>query len=208
MTRDEILSLSDDEVMDIVRQLRVAYQLKKTLRYATKRNADEHSESVAEHVFALIFLAEFFLSLEDTEMRIDVAKLHRILLYHDFSEIKHGDQPYHLKTAEDKKREREAAEEIFSSLPALLRETARRSWQEYEKRQSVEAKFAYALDKVEPLFELFDPVNELSMKRLKFSYDAHIGVKFHATESFPVMRKFVDVITRDMLARDVFWVAK
>lgn len=205
MTREQILAMTDAEIMEIVRQIRVAYQLKKIPRYATKRNADEHSESVAEHVFALVYLAEFFLPFEDIEKGIDVVKLHRILLYHDLSEIKYGDQPYHLKTAEDTKREREATQEIFSSLPAILQETARRSWEDYESRQSAEAKLAYALDKIEPIFELLDPTNERSMKRLKFSYEAHIGVKMRATERFPVMRKFVEVMTRDMLKRGVFW---
>ncbi len=205
MTKEEILNKSDTEILAIARQLRVAYGLKRTLRYATKRDENEHSESVAEHVFALMFLAEFFLPLEEANESFDVRKLHQILLFHDFGEIKHGDLPYHWKTEEDKKKEIEAAVEIFQSLPASMREESFARWSEYEKRESDEARFAYALDKVEPLFELMDPVNEQSMKRLKFSYEDHIGVKRRATEAFPVMRKFVEVITHSMVNREVFW---
>jgi len=50
-----------------------------TKRYATKRDFDTHSESVAEHVFALFFLAQYFLPLEDTRHVLNVEKLYKIL---------------------------------------------------------------------------------------------------------------------------------
>ena len=201
-----IVEQSDGEIMDIIRQLQVAYKLKRTLRYATKRDFDVHSESVAEHVFALFFLAQYFLPFEDTQHVLNVEKLYKILLFHDFGEIEHGDIPYHLKTEEDERREREAAEGVFASLPLSMQKDAYESWKEYEQKKSPEARFANALDKTEPLFELLEPVNERSMKRLKFTYRDHISKKIPATEDFPVMRKFVDVASRDMLKRGIFWI--
>lgn len=164
-----------------------------------------HSESVAEHVFALFFLAQYFLPLEDTRRVLNVEKLYKILLFHDFGEITNGDIPYHLKTEEDERREQKAAKAIFASLPAPMRRDAYESWKEYEQKKSPEARFANALDKTEPLFELLEPINEHSIKRLKFTYLDHISKKIPATEDFPIMRKFVDVASRDMLKRDIFW---
>lgn len=207
-TEIPIFEQSDEQILETVRQLQTAYRLKRTLRYRTERNHGEHSESVAEHVYALLFLSYYFLPLEDVAHNLDVEKVHRALLFHDFAEIAHGDIPYHEKTEKHELREREAAHGVFDKLPFPLRTTAHESWLEYEEQRSPEARFVYALDKIEPLFELFDPINEPSIKRLKFSYDAHIGKKLKATEGFPTMRKFVDVVTRDWLARDIFWTDK
>lgn len=196
---------SDDFIMSEVRALRVGYGLKNTLRYYTKRDFSVHSESVAEHVFALHYLSLYFIPLEDPHSKLDTKKIHQLITFHDFGEILHGDVPYHLKTKEHKKQERKDAKIIFLSLPISLQKIAKESWKDYEEQKTPEAKFVYALDKVEPLFELFNPVNELSLKRLKHSYDSHYQRKFLATVNFPVMRRFTDVVSKDMLARKLFW---
>lgn len=196
---------TDEEIMDTVRRLRIAYQLKRTLRYSTARDFDTHNESVAEHVFGMFFLAEYFLPLEDPEKKLNIEKLHRLILFHDFSEITHGDVPYHWKTDAHRAQEEEDAVAIFAELPPPLNMTAHDSWHAYEMRDCPEARFAYALDKIEPVFELLDPVNEQSMKRLKFTYQDHIERKRNAVEGFPVIGEFLEATTRDMVARDVFW---
>ena len=199
---------TDEHVMTEARKLLVPYALKRTLRYQTERDHSVHSESVAEHVFALHWLARYFLPLEDPEPLMDWQKVYDILLVHDFGEITHGDVPYHWKTAEHEAREREAAGPVFASLPGALAGPCRADWLAYETRSTPEARFAYALDKIEPLFELAGPINEQSMKRLRFGYDHHMDKKFRATEHFPIMRRFLEVMTADMLARGVFWVAE
>ena len=196
---------SDAHVLKEVKALRVAYRMKHTLRYNTKRDFSVHSESVAEHVFALHFLALYFLKHEDAFHKLDFERVSNIITFHDFGEIIHGDIPYHMKTEVDKKRETKDAQIIFASLPITLQKTAIASWQDYDKQKSLEAKFVYALDKIEPLFELFDPINERSMKRLKLSYQRHFDRKFIATQNFPIMRRFVEAISQDMLKRKVFW---
>ncbi len=202
----DILTCSDAEILKIADQLCVGYRLKQTLRYAGTRDFATHGESVAEHVFALLYLAQYFLPLEDPEGVLDVIKVHQILLFHDFGEMVNGDIPYHLKTKEHEAQERVDAEKVFASLPPEVVRIGHESWREYDERSSPEACFGCALDKIEPLFELRDPTNERSMRRLKFTYQAHIEKKLRATENFPVMRRFVDAMSNDMLARDVFWV--
>lgn len=196
---------TDEYVMKEGRALRTAYQLKRTLRYNTTRDFTVHSESVAEHIFALIFLAEYFLPLEDPTGKLDYRTVHRIILYHDFPEITHGDVPYTLKTATDEEQERAAASGVFASLPQSMQQLAQESWEANERRDSPEAMFAYALDKIEPVFEIFDPVNEKTPMRFRQTYESHMGKKLAATENYPYMRKFVEVISEDMLRRGVFW---
>ena len=196
---------SDEQVLEEARALRVAYQLKRTLRYNTQRDLSVHSESVAEHKFALFFLAEYFLFLEDPANKLDFRTVHRIILYHDFPEITHGDIPYLFKTTAHEERERAAAAGVFASLPPPMRQLAQESWEMYEQRETPEARFVYALDKIEPVFELFDPINEQTPRRLNQTYESHMRKKLTATQNYPYMRKFVEVMSEDMLRRGVFW---
>jgi 5'-deoxynucleotidase YfbR-like HD superfamily hydrolase len=205
MDARSILTASDGQILEIVRQLRVAYALKHTLRYATQRDRSTHSESVAEHVFALLFLSYYFLPLEDPRRLLDVEKVHRIIVFHDFGEIPNGDKPYHVKTAEHEAQERKDALTVFASLPPSMRYVAHDSWQQYDDRMTPEAKFVYALDKLEPCFELLDPVSEHSLKRTRFTYEDHIVKKRRATQGFPFMRRFVEATSAHMLHRGVFW---
>jgi 5'-deoxynucleotidase YfbR-like HD superfamily hydrolase len=102
-------------------------------------------------------------------------------------------------------KEAKDAEFVFKSLPKIVGEAAASRWKEYEDRITLEGRFAYALDKIEPAFELLDPITEKSLKRTKFTYEAHLGKKQEATEGFPVMRRFVDVLATRMKERGVFW---
>ena len=196
---------SDKRILTEFKALHVGYGLKRTLRYWTKRDFSVHSESVAEHLFALHYLTNYFLPLEDSKRKLDITRIHQIITFHDFGEILNGDVPYHKKTRTHEKQEHKDAKKIFSSLPPSIKQIARQRWGEYLNRKSKEAQFVYALDKVEPLFELYDPVNEKSLKRTKFSYKNHFVKKFKATEKFPVRRRFVEAVSKDMLARRVFW---
>jgi 5'-deoxynucleotidase YfbR-like HD superfamily hydrolase len=160
---------------------------------------------VAEHLFSLYYLALYFWKFEDPLGKLNMERVHNIITFHDFGEILNGDIPYHLKTKAHELQEKKDAEIIFNSLPASLKKIAKDRWGDYLKQESKEAKFVYALDKVEPLFELFDPVNEHFLKRLKHSYGKDFEKKFLATQNFPIMRRFVEVISQDMLARKLFW---
>jgi 5'-deoxynucleotidase YfbR-like HD superfamily hydrolase len=196
-----ILEKSDAEILALAHQLREGYRLKRTMRYATVRDISVHNESVAEHVFALCYLLNYFLPLEDASGEMDRAKIYDILVFHDFGEI----IPYHVKTEAHEVQEKNEALEIFTKLPDSIHSHAQSSWAEFDALTSREALFAYALDKVEPLFELLDPINQQSMHRLKFTAEMSIGRKMEATRDFPVLRRFAEVIHADFIARNVYW---
>ena len=201
----DILKATDKEVLEIAHQLCEGYKMKRVLRYNTKRDTTVHSESDAEHVFALIYLAHYFTEAEPNAKLLDKEKLFSIFTFHDFGEIKHGDIIAYEKTDAHRERESEAAKEVFASLPEPINKIGYEFWRQYEEKSSPEGSFAYALDKVEPLFELLNPVNEQSLKGLKTTYDMNITHKLNVTEPYPVMRRFVEVISNDMKARGVFW---
>ncbi len=199
-----VLEYSDEQVMKVVRQLRLAYKLKRTPRYGGIRDPKVHSESVAEHKFALLFLSRYFVRTEVLPRGLDMEKVDNLILFHDFGEIPRGDKPYISKTRADEERERYDAERVFKSLPEELQELGFISWQAFETRDGLEALFVNALDKVEPCFELQGRTNEQTLMRLGYTYEKHIGKKLAATERFPVMRKFVEVTARKKLGRGVF----
>ena len=205
MNREEILKAQNTKILELAENLRIAYQLKKTIRYAGTRDLSIHGESVAEHIFALLFLTQYFLPLEDPQEKLDRLKIYEIILYHDFGEIPNGDIPYHLKTEDHEKQEEEDAKKVFSSFPEPLSDTGLKRWREYHQLRTPEALFVCALDKIEPTFELLDPVGETSLKRTKFTYKDHIEKKIKATEGFPVMRKFVDAISEHLKNKKAFW---
>lgn len=205
MNNIEILSAPDETILETARQLRLAYKLKTTIRYGDSRNPSVHSESVAEHVYALLFLAQYFLPIEDPGEKLSKERVYEILLFHDFGEIVNGDIPYHMKTAAHEMQEMQDAQTVFNQLPLPVSVAGRARWQEYEDNKTPEARFVFALDKIEPIFELLDSINAESLKRTKFTYQHHIEKKMRATEEFPAMRRFVEVLSNDMQRRKVFW---
>jgi putative hydrolases of HD superfamily len=179
--------------------------MKRITRWAAKREYATHTESDAEHIFSLIYMAHYFLLHEPLAPTLNREKIFSIFTFHELGEIKHGDIVTWKKTEEDRIKEREAAKEVFESLPKEFGAMGYTYWKEYEEKKSPEARFADALDKIEPLFELFDTANERSVKRLQITYEQNLSNKLNRTEEFPVMRRFVEVISNDMKARDIFW---
>jgi putative hydrolase of HD superfamily len=89
---------------------------------------------------------------EEANEKIDVSRVIKILLVHDIVEIDAGDTfLYDKKGNADKAvRENRAADRIFGLLPTNLGKELRDLWEEYEKRSTPEAKFAYSLDRLMP----------------------------------------------------------
>lgn len=85
---------------------------------------------------------------------INVFRAVEMLLVHDIPEIDIRDQiVYHPKDAEALQSEHNAAERIFGLLPELHKNWCMERWAEYEARQSDEAIFAYAVDRLMPVLQ-------------------------------------------------------
>ena len=76
-----------------------------------------------------------------------------MLLAHDLVEIDAGDT-YAYDTegnATKRQREEKAAERIYGMLPEEQGNTLRMLWEEFEAMETPEAKFANAMDKIQPV---------------------------------------------------------
>lgn len=110
-----------------------------------RENSAEHSWHLA--MFALVLS-------EHAEAEVNVTHAIKLVLIHDIVEIDAGDAPIHgtgLSRSELEAAEHHAAERIFGLLPTEQAERFRDLWLEFEAGQSPEARFAKALDRLQPL---------------------------------------------------------
>jgi len=76
-----------------------------------------------------------------------------MLLVHDIVEIDAGDSFVYDEKAKalQPERERAAADRLYGLLPSNQGRNLRALWEEFEARQTPEARFAAALDRLQPL---------------------------------------------------------
>ena len=85
--------------------------------------------------------------------KIDVLKTISMILIHDVVEIDAGDTYAYDEQAKASQEEREqaAAERLFGMLPEDQAKKFRALWDEFEARETEEAKFARTMDNIQPL---------------------------------------------------------
>ena len=125
-------------------------QLKNVLRQ-TQLLDGSRSENSAEHSWHLSLMA--IVLAEHAAQEIDLLRVLKMLLVHDIVEIDAGDTfCYDDEAALDKEeREQKAADRIFQLLPSDLAADLRALWDEFEGRATPEARFATALDRLQPM---------------------------------------------------------
>lgn len=108
-------------------------------------------ENDAEHSWHLALMA--ILLKEYASDDIDLLRVIAMVLTHDIVELDAGDTYAYDINGNATKRERElaAAERIFNILPEDQARYLRSIWDEFEDEISPEAKFAHALDNIQPM---------------------------------------------------------
>ena len=108
-------------------------------------------ENSAEHSWHLALMASVL--AEHAEGPVDVSRVVRMLLVHDLVEIDAGDTFAYDAAAnlERAQRERIAADRIFGLLPGEQAAELRALWEEFEALATPDARFAAALDRLQPL---------------------------------------------------------
>ena len=109
------------------------------------------NENDAEHAWHMAIMA--YLLREYSNEPVDAAKVMLMCLIHDIVEIDAGDTYAYdeegLKT--QKAREDAAKERIFSLLPDDQKKELSSLFDEFESSETPEAKFAHAIDNLQPL---------------------------------------------------------
>jgi len=125
-------------------------KLKSVLR-RTILSHEARRENSGEHSWHVTMVALLFQEYANEE--VDILKVMKMLLIHDVVEIDAGDVYIYDKQSNEGKvdREREAAERIFGLLPDDQRNELRDLWEEFEAKETMEAKYAGACDRIIPL---------------------------------------------------------
>ena len=152
-------------------------ELKNILR-KTKKIADPSQyENDAEHSWHLALMA--IILAEHAEADIDLGRVVKMVLVHDLVEIDAGDTfAYDEVGLRDKAdRERKAARRIFGLLPDDQEREMHALWHEFEFGQTPEAKFATALDRLQPIMHNYHTQGEAWQK-----HDINVGQVIRANE--------------------------
>lgn len=125
-------------------------QLKTVLRQSPLAAADRR-ENDAEHSWHLAMMVVVL--AEHSDEPIDVGHTVELVLLHDLVEIYAGDTPLYDSAGGAGQQEREAvaADDLFRLLPDDQARRMRALWDEFEERTTPEARFAKAMDRLQPL---------------------------------------------------------
>ncbi|MBR1864915.1 MAG: HD domain-containing protein [Lachnospiraceae bacterium] len=137
----------------LARQLEFVLELDK-LKYIKRQTyvADgSRRENDSEHSWHLALMA--MLLSEYANEPVDVLHVMKMVLLHDAVEIDAGDTyAYDVEgNATKRQREEKAADRIFRILPEDQAKEQRELWEEFEAGQTPEARFANALDRIQPI---------------------------------------------------------
>jgi putative hydrolase of HD superfamily len=133
-----------------------------------RENSAEHSWHLA--LFALVLA-------EHADEPVDLPRVITMLLLHDLVEIDAGDVHVYDDAAQAQKArdEQAAAERLYALLPADVGPGLRALWEEFEARETHDARFAAAVDRMQPL--LLNLANDgAPWKRLGITADRVRGV--------------------------------
>lgn len=140
---------------DLMQQLAFIKEIDK-VKYIQRRTKLFHSdrnENDAEHSWHLAMMT--LVLAEHANEPIDVLKVLKMVLIHDIVEIDAGDTFLYdqEKSHTNTQQETQAAQRIFGLLPKEQAAEYLQIWQEFEQGETMEAKFARAMDRLEPLLQ-------------------------------------------------------
>jgi len=138
-------------ILNIVRLLNQFRLVERSVRV----NNAERFENDVEHSYNLAFLAWYIIA--DNKLDLDRDLVLKYSLIHDLVEVYAGDT-YLFTTNEEERstkvqRETDAALRLKQEIPefAELHELIKR----YEEREDKESRFVYALDKIQPMLNIY-----------------------------------------------------
>jgi putative hydrolase of HD superfamily len=143
----EALNKQLDFVMELDR-------LKSVYRQALVKSDDNRFENSAEHSWHITLTAQIL--HQYAVEKVDIARVISMLLIHDIVEIDAGDMfafSDQKDLAEQEEKEIVAATRIFGLLPDKQFQHYKQLWLEFENTETIDAKFAKAMDRVLPLLQ-------------------------------------------------------
>lgn len=188
----------------LVQQLRFLIEADKVKAILRKSKLFDGSrfENDAEHSWSIALMA--VLLREHANFPVNLEKAITMLLIHDIVEIDAGDSfLYSSERADAHARERQAAQRIFGMLSPAQRDHFLALWEEFEARESNEAKFASVFDRMEPILQNY--VNEgFTWKQNHVTYEMVLAKNGHIADGSQVLWEFVRCVLDDARRKGFF----
>jgi putative hydrolase of HD superfamily len=175
-------------------------KLKRVLRQTVLMDGSRQ-ENDAEHSWHLAMMV-LLLAEYAAEPALDRLKVLQMVLVHDIVEIDAGDTfCYDDEAAKTKSgRERLAADRLFGMLPTDQGAYFRALWDEFEARITPEARFAAAIDRLQPL--LHNVVTEgAAWRKHGVTLAAVLQRNAHIAEGAPVLWGLARAMVEESAAR-------
>jgi putative hydrolases of HD superfamily len=190
-----INNTSRHPMIEILTFIKTAEALKRELRHSWL--SDDRQESVAEHCWRLTLMAMTI--APEVNPPLDILKILKLLIIHDLPECTVGDIPVfeiddQTKKSNKQDKERAAMVELCSKLPSATGEEFIALWEEFEAKDSPEARFAQAIDKLEAQVQHNQASFDTLLEWEKFR--SFSGLEEYCKE-FPVLLKFNALLQED-----------
>jgi len=139
--------------MEEIEKLKIFNRLKSVYRANT---VDGRKESAAEHTWSALMLADYYASRVD--QNLNKLRVYELLMYHDVVEILAGDTPLdpNNEVTNQKEKELNAARALRDKLPPGQQHKFWNLFTEFEAAQSIEARFARAIDTLDAMIQALD----------------------------------------------------
>lgn len=155
-------------------------------------------ENSAEHSWHLALMA---LTLgEYAPTGADLNHVIRLLLTHDLVEVYAGDTHFDQSEASAEAqhaRENEAAHKLFGLLPADQEPVFHAFWREFEEQQTPEARFAKALDALQPMLLTWGLNGQGAAAHPELTLKRVLRLKEKALSPFPVLWDYAQQMLAD-----------
>lgn len=199
-----IPELTKEHILSEVKKLQYLYGLKHEIRYGQARPEDLYTESVAEHIYGMHICAQYFLPLENPTGDWDKVAIYEMITLHDIDEIETGDTIGYLKTDSIRDGEKIAKLKVLDKSPHHLKVNFERHINNYENQESIEARFVKAIDRFEPLIQIYNEFGKIIISKNKTTPEQSRRIKDSYIEPFKIMDYFNQTIQVAMIEEGYF----
>lgn len=203
MNREQLLAVSDEQILDEIKRLQYLFSHNKIIRHGLNCDGEEYvTQSVSEHIYNMMTLAEYFRPLEDPDNQWDWEKIHRMILWHDSPELETGDMNKHQKTPDSEKLEEEAIPIVCDKVPVGIADMFSKIVHEYEERISMESIFVKALDSLEATISTYGEDGRdryvKSVGATKEVHDYYYKIQSERVKDFSSISRFLQLLFERM----------